>query len=76
LTIYLNDGDMINSGNLMFIKYYIKYWKHFAFKKHYLTLELNIVKLVHQANKIKVVMMFINLSYKKKIEKKDSISNF
>ncbi len=30
LTIYLNNGDMINSGNLMFRKHYIKYWKHFS----------------------------------------------
>jgi hypothetical protein len=38
---------MINSGNLMSIKYYIKYWKHYSSKKHDLTLELNIVKLLN-----------------------------
>jgi hypothetical protein len=44
---------MINSGNLMSIKYYIIYWKDFASKKHNLTLELNIVKLLNQADTIK-----------------------
>ncbi len=43
---------MINSGNLISIKHYIKYWKHFSSKKHNLTLELNIVKVLQQANTI------------------------
>jgi hypothetical protein len=38
---------------LMSIKYYIRYWKHFASKKDSLTLVLNIVKLLNQANTIK-----------------------
>ncbi len=44
---------MINSGNLISIKYYIKYLKHFSLKKHDLTLKLNTVKLLNQANTIK-----------------------
>jgi hypothetical protein len=44
---------MIHSGNLMSIKYYIKYWKHFSSKKQDLTLKLNTVLLLNQANTIK-----------------------
>jgi hypothetical protein len=53
MTMYLNNGEIINSGNLMSIKDYIKYWKHFTSTKHDLTLELNTFKLLNQANTIK-----------------------
>ncbi len=49
----LNNGDIINSGNLMSIKYYIRYWKHFVSKRHSSTSELNTIKLLNQANTIK-----------------------
>ncbi len=49
----LIDGNTINSGDLISIKCYIWYWRHFAYKRHGLTLKLVVVKLLDQANTIK-----------------------
>jgi len=56
----LIDEDTINLGNLISTKCCIRYWRHFAFK----TLELVALKLLNQANTIKDITKFINLSYK------------
>ncbi len=49
----LIDGNTINLGDLVSIKCYIKYWRHFASKQHRLTLELVAVKILDQVNLIK-----------------------
>ncbi len=46
----LIDGDTINPGDLVSRRCYIGYWRHFASKKHSLTLELATVKLLDHAN--------------------------
>jgi hypothetical protein len=46
----LIDGNTINLGDLVSIKCHIRYWRHFASKKHGLTLKLTIVKLLDQSN--------------------------
>jgi hypothetical protein len=49
----LIDGNTINSRDLVSIKCYIRYWRHFASKRHGLTLKLIVVELLDQANTIK-----------------------
>jgi hypothetical protein len=49
----LIDGNKINPKDLVFVKCYIQYWRHFAFKRYGLTLELTIVKILDQVNLIK-----------------------
>lgn len=49
----LIDGDTINPRDLVSIKCYIGYWRHFASKRHGLTLELATIKLLDHANTIK-----------------------
>ncbi len=49
----LIDGNIINLGDLVSIKCYIRYWRHFTSKQHGLTLKLTTVKLLDQINLIK-----------------------
>jgi hypothetical protein len=47
------DGNILNSGDLVSIKCYIRYWRHFISKQHKLTLELAAIKLLDHVNLIK-----------------------
>jgi hypothetical protein len=49
----LIDMDMVNLGDLISMKCYIRYWRHFASKWHILTLELVTIKILSHANTIK-----------------------
>jgi hypothetical protein len=49
----LIDGNIINPRDLVSVKCYIRYWKHFTSKWHGLTLKLATVKLLNQVNLIK-----------------------
>jgi hypothetical protein len=65
----LIDGNTINPRDLVSIKCYIKYWRHFTSKQHKLTLELAIVKLIYQVNLIKDSYIPIELSYEHNVLK-------
>jgi hypothetical protein len=53
LTIKLIDGNIVNWGDLVFNKCYIRYYRHFTSKKHDLIMELAIVKLLDHGNIIR-----------------------
>jgi len=41
------DGNILNLEDLVSIKCYIRYWRHFISKQHKLTLELTTIKLLN-----------------------------
>jgi len=60
----LIDGDIMSLGDLVSIKCYTRYWRHFVSKRHGLTLDLIAVKNYYiKQTWSKTIMILVDLSY-------------